>query len=461
MPVAVRPDRRIFAMLALGLLFASQYLGVYITAVHRFPPPQIGLMLAVFYASAFICAWLLPWLSSRGQGFLAPLPLLLTLFVALFLAGHVLGRFGDIVFFFIRTVGMGVFWISALFAFFLVAPPARKGLFLGLTVALAELIWLAIVPGLSAGFFAARSPAFLDHLYNLQTSVQSASGLLLAYVCSTRTPGDVPRDTGAAGAAFGNVLPLLFVGAALFYIAYGVGTGLGFPKIRYFGALDSYLALLLFAMPLAGGMLDRGGRGCRQVFPVLAVLALAAPALVFITDGIVREGLNAALGVGRQGVLLVTLLLADRLTRNRKPLLFALAYSLPASAMIGVAVTRLGGGAAATGGLALILALVFGFLALRSARTLADLPAAPEEAPPQEQAPDPSKKISDFAAAHVLTPRERDILMGLLRGDSRETMAQELEVAPRTVRHHLAGLLKKANRPNEGSFLYYYHSWKP
>jgi DNA-binding NarL/FixJ family response regulator len=40
-------------------------------------------------------------------------------------------------------------------------------------------------------------------------------------------------------------------------------------------------------------------------------------------------------------------------------------------------------------------------------------------------------------------------------------MAQELEVAPRTVRHHLAGLLKKANRPNEGSFLYYYHSWKP
>jgi DNA-binding CsgD family transcriptional regulator len=464
MPVAVRQHCRIFSMLALALLLASQYLGICITAANHLPQPQVGLLGAVFVASTFICALLLPLLSSRGKGFLAPMPILLTLFVATFLAGHVLGRFGDIVFFFLRAVGMGVFCISALYAFFLVAPPGRQGFLLGLSIAVAELIWLAMMPGLSANFSNAFSLVFRDHLHNLQVSVQSTSGLLLAYVFAARTPGDVPREAEAAGAPLGNVLPLLFGAAALFYIAYGVGTGFGFPKVRPSGALDSSLVFFLFAMPLAGGILDQGGRGCRQVFPVLAVLALASPIMVFTTEGSAREVLNTVLGVGRQGLLLATLLLADRLGRNRKQLLFALAYSLPTSALAGAAATRMSGGATATGGIALALALVFILLVMRLRGALADLPAAQEAGPTPpipEQAPDQSKKISDFAAAHVLTPRERDILMGLLRGASREEMAQELEVAPRTVRHHLAGLLKKANRPNEKSFLYYYHSWKP
>jgi DNA-binding NarL/FixJ family response regulator len=42
-----------------------------------------------------------------------------------------------------------------------------------------------------------------------------------------------------------------------------------------------------------------------------------------------------------------------------------------------------------------------------------------------------------------LTPREKEILEGLVRGMSTRDMAGELFVSPTTVRNHVASLLKK------------------
>jgi hypothetical protein len=76
-----------------------------------------------------------------------------------------------------------------------------------------------------------------------------------------------------------------------------------------------------FPPPLAGALCDRGGRACRVLFPVLAVLAFAAPLMVFTSEsvgGAAREGLQDALSFGRQTVFILTLLLTGRLLLDPK-----------------------------------------------------------------------------------------------------------------------------------------------
>jgi two-component system, LuxR family, response regulator FixJ len=44
---------------------------------------------------------------------------------------------------------------------------------------------------------------------------------------------------------------------------------------------------------------------------------------------------------------------------------------------------------------------------------------------------------------HALTPRERDVLEGLVRGNPNKTIAYDLEISPRTVEIHRANLMSK------------------
>lgn len=54
-----------------------------------------------------------------------------------------------------------------------------------------------------------------------------------------------------------------------------------------------------------------------------------------------------------------------------------------------------------------------------------------------------SRRDQAQARLRVLTPRERDVLEGLARGNPNKTIAYDLEISPRTVEVHRANLMQK------------------
>jgi DNA-binding CsgD family transcriptional regulator len=265
-------------------------------------------------------------------------------------------------------------------------------------------------------------------------------------------------------------LPLLFVAAALFYIACGIGTEQVFFKLGPSGMVDSAHMLVLVAMPLAGALLDPGGRGCRVVFPVLAVLVFAAPRMVFTSEsvwGMAREGLYAVITIGRLAVLMVTLLLAERLLLRRKrlPLLLALAYVLFATAMVGVAIARMSG-AALAGGIALALALAFAFLAFRLRAALADLPVARDEdvaLMPDAGARDSAEPeaLDAFAVSYGLSKQEMTVMGMLAQQHSTEAIAKTLGVTDNTVHTYVRRLRQKTGTHNRAALMAFFSSKVP
>jgi DNA-binding CsgD family transcriptional regulator len=303
----------------------------------------------------------------------------------------------------------------------------------------------------------APSPALSGHLHKIQMAVQCASGLLLITVFANRPQlaGEAARDTAEVSAPSEvSLLPLLFVAATLLHIAYGAGSGLSFPKVGHSDVPASAHIALLFTMPPAGALLDRGGRGCRLFFAALAVLVFAAPLMTLTSEGAARDTLFVALCLARQGVFLATFLLAERLIRHKKrlPFLFALAYTLPVTSLAGSAMARVGGGAVFEGGVTLLLALAFAFLALRLRNALADLPQARDEVSPT---PEPSLPIAldpihlaDFSKTYGLSEREIRVLAMLGQRRTTEDIAKAMNVAEGTVRKYVSRILQKTEAPN-------------
>ena len=483
---AARQEHSIFAVIALALLFIIQGLGLHMPTAHGLTQAQMALLVAAFYAAILIGGLILPLLSTPASrpvsgktgGILSPLPLFLVTCTALLFAGHVIGPRGNVPAFCLRSAMMGLLWVTGMHAFFLFAPPNRKGLLLGLAIAAGELIWIALLPGMHSPLSNAAVSSPPDHLYRIQMVIQCVCGLLLAVAFALRpaqTPGEAAAPIAAhadnpceeARARFHRVLPRVFFAATLVYIAYGLTSGLALPRIGNIGMPDSAHILLLITMPLAGALFDRGGRGCRLLFPALAVLAFAAPSM-FLTgpDGVAREALYALLCVERQGVMLATLLLSDRLLWNRKrlPLLLALAYILPVASMAGRAVDRADVGLAFEAGIALVLALAFAFLALRLRGALSGLsseagvgkietPVGPPDLPVADGlASDPGRLVA-FATTHGLSKRETSAMEMLAQGRSTEDIARAMNVAENTVRTYVKRMLQKTGTPNRDALM--------
>jgi len=469
---AVSQERSIFSTLALALLFISQVLGVYMTHALSLPPPQVALFGAVFFTTVLICATILPrlcvhmpdLLSGRPRrGIFSPLLLLLAFCAALLLVGHGMdGTFAIA----LRSAGVGILWITALHAFFLFAPKRRKGLLLGLAAASGELIWVALLPAVNVLSADAASPG--NHLYKLHMAVQFGSLLLLAAAFAFRpvqagnAQPDAPYNDSHSKNVAGAVLPLLFLAAVILYILYGQATGLAFLRVGHISEMpDSVHILLLLTLPLTGALFDRGDRGCRWLLTALVVLAFAAPIMLFTAQEDVREILFALLCVGRQSVFLVTLLLADRLIRDRKrlPLLLALAYILPTLSIAGRAIARLDIKIAVEAGIAVVLAVTFAFLVMRLRGALSDLPLAEDEADVSATpvpAPEPdsaSDRLAAFAAAHGLSRQETSVMEMLAQGRSTEHIATSMNVAEGTVRKYVSRILQKADVPNRAALM--------
>jgi len=452
MPAAVRQECRIFAILALGLLIVSQYLGYHMLTAYRVEPVQIVLIASVYYPCALAFALLLSFLFNKGKGFFAPLPILLVFCTLVNFAGHLLGGQGAFFAFVLKAVGFGAFVSASLYAFFLFAPQGRKGLILGLTFAVGELIWIVLLPGMNAAFPGVPNQEISSLLHKLQMPIQCTIGMLLATAFAlrqTQFQEKAKAPSGDTAFAKASVLPLLFVTTALLYIVSALVSGLYHPNIVS-GIAEGARIPLLFVVPLAGALVDRGGSGCRALLLALAVLALAVPAMVYTNEAAVREYLYIAISVGQQVFLLVSLLLADRLAQNRKhlPLLAALAYALPNMCAVGSAFVRPGSNAVHAGWIALALALAFAFLALRLRGKLADLPAAGDEELADITQPvlprmfDPAR-LAAFAASYGLSKQEMQVMEMLAENRSTEDIAKALGVADSSVRTYVRRMLRK------------------
>ena len=521
MPAAVRQECRIFAILALGLLIVSQYLGYHMLMAYRIEPVQIVLIASVYYPCALAFALLVSFLFNRGKGFFAPLPIVLAFCTLLNFAGHLLGSQGALFSFVLKAVGFGAFVSASLYAFFLFAPPGRKGLILGLTFAAGELIWIVLLPAMNAALPDAPNPAISSLLHKLQMPIQCTIGMLLA---ATFSLGSAPawRDTSSglhfapvehqtsalspqnaapsssaaavrrasasltagdsrddAKLGHSHILPLLFVTTALLYIVSALVSGLYHPNIVS-GIAEGARIPLLFVMPLAGALVDRGGSGCRMLLLALALLALAAPAMVYTNEPATREYLYISISVGQQVFLLVSLLLADRLARNRKhlPLLAALAYALPNMCAVGSAFVRPGSNAAHAGWIALGLALACAFLALRLRGKLVDLPAARDEDMPMPEpglrqpladeaalrmatakmpvTHEPPSRLDAFAANYGLSKQEMQVMEMLAGQHSTKAIAKTLGVSDSTVHTYVYRLRQKTGTTDRDALLAFF-----
>ena len=484
MPIAIKQECRILSIFALGLFFVSQNLGIYMTTVYRLPPEQVALVGGAHFGGVLVFAVLLATLAGRGNRVVVPL--CLALCTLLIFVSHILHEQNGMLVFALRSAGVGVFWTGALHAFFLFAPLERRGLLLGLAVAAGELVWLVVLPGLNPGFPNAPGPELVGYAHKLQAVVQTIIGCALTMALAFGAARNGARTQNAAGAE-GSTLPRaaiapLFFAAALLYILYGLAGGASFPKVGRPGVSENAHILLLFAMPLAGALLDRGGRAARFFWAVLICAAFSAPAMVFITNLELREALYDALCMGRQAVFLATLLLADRLIRNRSrlPLLTALAYMMLPLAMAGNALSRLGGGMPLMGGLALLLAAVFSLLALRLRKALtamppardeqdpslfplpeATLPAQPEPGKEAMPAPADPARLVAFATAYDLSERESLVMEMLAQHRSTDAIAEVLAVKESTVRTYVSRLMQKTGTNNRAVLLALFAAQKP
>ena len=441
-------DRRILAVLAAAFFFISQSLALYLNSgLYRQPPPHLLLAALAHYGGMAFFSLLLPRLAERGPkpglpALLAPLPLLLLGCAAALFCSHVIFAGNNLLAVLLgKSLGMGLFLAAALHVFFL-SVREHRGFFLGLAIGAGELIWLVVLPGMSAALPAPSDMALFGYVHKLQAVFQAVTGLLiasaLAWRPATAEPG--PRNRGkeppagrATGAETGLILALLAAGVLL-HILYGLALKQPFPKAELRHAFQENLHIaLLFSAPLAGLALDRGG--AKFLLAGIACVAAISPAALLVWDGTLRLMLHDGFSIGRQVFFLTGLVLAGRLVRgeSRRLLLCCLLYVMQSFALVGAKVA---------GSFSLVLFLAAGvvlslaFLGRRLAglpeiSAKKGLPDAPEESaaripagPAFDAVSAPAAPAEELSGARFLDERQRsspaDLLSGLASRHDRD-----------------------------------------
>ena len=395
-------DRRILAVLAAAFFFISQSLALYLNSgLYRQPPPHLALAAVAHYGGMAVFSLLLPRLTQHGPkagspALFAPLPLLMLGCAAALFCSHVFFAGNNVLAVLLgKSLGMGLFLAAALHVFFL-SVREHRGFFLGLAIGAGELIWLVVLPGMSAALPAPSDMALFGYVHKLQAVFQAVTGLLIASAMvwrpapagpDPRIRQDGPAAGRAAGAETGLILALLATGVLL-HILYGLTLRQPFPRAELRQAFQENLHIaLLFSAPLAGLALDRGG--AKWLLAGLACVAAISPAAPLIQNETLRTIVYDGFSIGRQVFFLTGLVLAGRLVRgdSRRLLLCCLLYAMQTFALVGA---MLAGSFALTLALAAGVVLSLAFLRQRLARLPeisgekalpGTLPGASEDAP--------------------------------------------------------------------------------
>lgn len=512
--MTLRQENNTLSMLCMALLYVSMNLGTVVAALSPDPLARGMHWAAYHYAGILIMALVLvPVLPAEAanlsapkgiRGLVRPLPLcvLASGFLALLASPLDPAAASLPLPDWIPASSLGLFWPLALVVFFSVEPLRLQGIGLGICMAVGDLVWIAFQPFISLvkpGLPLTEQAVLIHHF---QGVAQGGLALCLALGFSRHIVGGkgfsrCARDAGAcpdrAAAKRGfPLVGLLFAAGLTFLTLYGLGLGIAFPKVtpQHLRNGDSHLVLLV-AAPLAGLLLDRGGRGLLLVGALLALTACGTPLACFAVPGVEPELLHGLLGIGRQTCFLTLYVLLARILRGSPlfPLFGSLVHTLylaqPLGPLLGRACQGLPGGVATA---ALILLLLFlallCVLGLRlRARPDIVAPARPGDAeaadlipvgpveeparngpgllPPGPAVPAPDReKLAAFADFFALTKREAEILDGLIRNMDIATVSQTLGIRERTVRFHLTGLLKKTALPSRQRLLHFYAAWK-
>ncbi|MDL2226641.1 helix-turn-helix transcriptional regulator [Deltaproteobacteria bacterium OttesenSCG-928-M10] len=490
--VLLRGEWRLWPAFWVGLQFCVINLGVAALAVGQetISPARLGML--VHFLAVPVAALALAWALRRGGGWLWACSFLLAVgvgFALLWLLTQNAAGLGRHHFSLLLVPALTLNWPAALWFYFR-SRPDRPGLTLGLAMSAAEMIWILLVPFVSAAF--TQTPPAGQAMYLSQTMVFL---LMVNGVGLTATLIQTGRSTGAAPVAderLSDWRPMLWLmaGAFCFFALFGLSFNSGTPRTAV--QPDTRAAVhffLLAGAPLAGWLLDWNWN--RGIIFIVAGLGLAAVSVLGLTffGGPFLSGCFVIMTVARSVFLLILFLGAARLMGSGPRLAFwgGLAYSIYLAQFVGNVLGRAcaglwGEGALPVAQTALLAGLVLGlWRVLRHFKTApvekyagdrpaAGLPDSPPSAPvPSPAAADlagPASPDSDESARHAafgtafgLTRREVEVLEGLRRGLEPAGLAGELGISERTVRFHLTGILRKTGRPNRQTLMRFYVAW--
>jgi DNA-binding CsgD family transcriptional regulator len=348
--------------------------------------------------------------------------------------------------------------------FFRAAPAGREGFFYGLVMALGELVWVALFPLLGGADADPTASGRAFHLYALNCLTMGGAGLCLGAAVYRHDAPHMPKAPPVSAATRAALLRVFGAGLGMFLLL-GLEMGMSLPKTALAPDLIGLpQSLPLFFLPLAGWMLD--GDAPDRLMLALIPACLLAPLLGLaqangLLDPLALFCLLAAL---REILLLAAFTVCARLmkTHTLLPLLLALAHCLY--------LTQLGGEflrgrlAALPYGVftaALVLAGATACCLWRFRRLLLDKPQLWEFPPVKKAAPSlDTENIQRFAVAHDLTPREREVFFGLIRGASLEDLGRDLGVSLSTIRYHQTGLLRKTGMSSRRKLLDHFIAWE-
>lgn len=502
-------DKRFAPILCMALSYISISLGAASTVInpegHKAPllwllcyyGTMLGMGLVLFFAAQSRTPRPIPTAPVKTiSALLRPLPLLFLVPALCVAVPLVIPSTGETM----RTVGawipaatLGLCLPGAVLIFFRSVPPEQQGVTLGLCIACGEVVWSALLPFLSLLDPAMPPQEQTSHLHAFQSVVQVGIGICLALSFAGILPTgsgltDQPRTPGNcdalcdrnSGDAHLPVKPfvLLLLAAALFSMLFGLGFGMAFPKsMPGQGFADRPHFLLILLPPLAGYLLDKGGRAA--ILPALlwAVSALAVPLLA--APGEFSALLGMLLESGRGVALLGVLLFLARMTRDRAilPLCILPVQLLYMFQPAGAALTRLPYGQNLAAWLLAVAFIVIGTAALRLIRTATTTwreemihPALPvklaepdgstgPDAPDHEAEARETSRLAAFAMTFDLTRRETEILAHLRKNNDLHVVALALGVSTNTVKFHVQGLLRKTVMRNRQKLLHFYEAW--
>ncbi|MDR2870267.1 MAG: helix-turn-helix transcriptional regulator [Deferribacteraceae bacterium] len=372
----------------------------------------------------------------------------------------------------VTAISMAFLTPISLFLFGRAVPAGREGFAFALMLASSELIWALIFPLL--GVITQGSGQAL-YLYSICSYMVGGAGLCIGATLKAKRTTTISLShaaqelSGLDTRKKRQILGLIFLASIGMWGIMGLDMGVFIPKMTLQSeTLGISHFIFLFLLPVFGYFWD--SRPDKFILVCLPALACVIILNIVYSSGLIGHmPLYYMLNILQATLTVAVYATATKLFKTNAvmAIFVTLAHSLIVIQFAGVALQNL----LSPYGIVLSFLIVFGiaFCLWRLRRIilgsqgqqaiLLDLWTLQEPQMPIIQGDIELQKLSAFAIAYTLTARERDVLLCLSRGDSREKIGEKLGLTIRTVRHYLSNLQRKASVPNEKTLIDYYNSW--